>query len=93
MLKIDTKTTHHINYSDLERFVSETYGLKDYSFVDVQECDNDTSHEFSVPSKYADPQRVEGVRAGTVRSNWDLLELLHKDGHIPAGNYVVRVSW
>lgn len=46
-LKAEIKTTVHVSYSDLQRLVHQVFGKK-WEFACTQECDNDTTHEFTV---------------------------------------------
>lgn len=97
-LAIETKTTHYVDYKDLERFAKATYpAIKDYSFVAVQECCNDSSHEFRLGGTYpaAEKDEAQEVREGTIPTynNSAVLQALFEDGLIPAGVYIIRVSW
>ena len=98
-MKINTKVVHQVEYSDMERFVSETYG-KRYSFVASEECGNDSSHSYAVRKKEALDewdQRdlklfIERPDSECLRARLLLQDMVNKD-LIPTGDYVIRVSW
>lgn len=98
-LDFEIKTTKHIDYSELEKFYTKVYKPKEeYSFVAIEECGNDSSHEFSVTGnidKY-DAKDALAIRAGDsipTHKNHLLLDVLCADGHLPKGDYVIWVSW
>jgi hypothetical protein len=69
-----------------------------YSFVAIEQCGNDSSHEFYVDGKLDDSDQEEldeWVESGGKKwiFNSAVLNDLCKQGIIPAGNYIVRVSW
>lgn len=93
-MKITTMTIHRAGYRDVEKAAAEHYGIN-YSFPATQECGNDTSHQFRVGAGDLEEEDEAEVRAGKVPmyNNGALLEVLCKDGHIPAGDYVIEVFW
>lgn len=104
-MKIKTKTIHHVDYSELERFIQEVYGFE-YEMASDMETSNDTSHEFRVTFVEArdldnpnspDSHRLQDWKSSQGRKQmWGpqliLLDLL-RQGKIPEGDYVVRISW
>lgn len=96
-MKIETKMVHYVEYRDLEEFVVLEYG-RELEFVADQECGNDTSQEFWVtaePLPLWDGELIEQWRTGG-DPGWvtgAVLNDLCVKGKIPAGEYIVRVSW
>jgi hypothetical protein len=94
-----TKTVTEIEYHELEDLVKEKLGYKNYSFVAVEECGNDSSHEFTVEKGFEDSEydkeQIEKWEKGEFVqfSNHVILNKLCMEGHIPAGNYIVQVCW
>jgi hypothetical protein len=98
VLPMTFKSYAEVNSSDLERFAEKVYGLKDYSFVAVQECGNDSQHTFDIDGKIDgyDSLDAADIRSGKcVRAyrNRLLLNCLCADGHIPKAEYIVEVCW
>lgn len=89
------KVVIEVNYREVQDLAKEIYGVTDYHFGAVQECGNDTTHKFNVDGKLGewDRKQVDLIKAGDVRDNSVLLNLLCSEGHIEAGQYNVRVSW
>ncbi len=97
---------YEIDYSDFERFVQEKYPfLKGWEFVAATECSNDSSLTFQV-GKYHwqkslnihDQKNWDLANSTSDISNYkisanDIFTKLFQDGHIPAGEYLVNVSW
>jgi hypothetical protein len=74
------------------------YMDRPYSFSATEECGNDVSIEFSVRAVLSDYEReqISEFKATNGRSwisNATLMDALCVEGVIPAGNYVVSVSW
>ena len=94
-LKQITKTITEINYNDLDEFIQTTYGWKNYEFVAVEECGNDSSHSFNPTGDVSDPEVFERWDKGEFvhYSNHAIMEKLVADGHIPAGDVLVEVCW
>lgn len=91
VLKMKTETIHEVKYHDFEEFVKKIYPeLKDYSFVETQECGNDSVHRFHAADgdwdEYAEKDWPK-VR------NYTLFSKLVLDGHLQEGVYVVDVCW
>ncbi len=92
-----TKVSNYVEYYDLEKFVKERYGHK-IEIVAMEEASNDTSLVFFVDgvisSGYSDKiehwlETGEFFHFGTNI----ILQKLCYDSYIPAGEYVIEVSW
>lgn len=111
-LKMETKTIHVVADNDFDNFVNAYFGFQPaapyagtsyeqypYSFIAVQECANDTSHEFFVHEHYhtdADEDDVIAWSLNPTRQfirNSQILDYLCHKGAIPAGTYLITVSW
>lgn len=105
-MKIKTKSVHRVEYGDLEDFIREVYGI-DYEMASDAECSNDTSHEYNgITAANAadlnnpnspDSHRIQDWKSSQGRKQmWGprliLLDLV-RQGKIPEGDYVIRVSW
>lgn len=87
-----------VNSFDFETFVKNTYGVKDYYFVAVQECNNDSHHLFKVDGKIdkwdeEEAKKIIETKDVPCYTNRLLFQMLCRDGHIPQGYYLVEVSW
>lgn len=73
-LRMKTHTVHNVDYSDLEEFVTEQFGLEPtvteygsgykhvepaYSFVAIEECGNDCSFNFVVSGIISEYDRTD----------------------------------
>jgi putative NADH-flavin reductase len=95
-LKMKTKVIHEVDVFDLEAFVKEVYGIN-VEIVAMQEASNDSSLSFSVESAIEDyflDTLDEIMSTGySCFGTGTLLNKLCLDGHIPAGEYLVKISW
>lgn len=99
-LKHKVKTIVAIDYNDLDRFLQQHYGFKNYEFVAVEEMSNDSDKEFTgitgtFKHNYQPEKTIAEWKAGKC-PGWTtntLLEMLVRDGHLPAGDILVSVSW
>lgn len=95
-LKAEIKTIFKVDYGDFEDFVKEIYG-GDFDFVADQEADNYSSYEFSAPNMHVDfeGKHEEKIRKGDFNGVpiHALFNVLLKDGHIEAGDYLIDVLW
>lgn len=99
------KTVIEIDYDELEGIVNRHYGIQDkqggegYSFVATQECGNDCSFTFHVPSaKPLDKWEQEDIQKlrETGHSPWRnsvIIQDLVNNGVLAPGEYLVKVSW
>lgn len=94
MLKVKEVKHFEVRWKDLNNFVKETYKV-DYCFIEREECGNDSIHEF---------HDVDGIDFSRefisakdmfngLYTNFDVLNLLCRDGHIEKGNYLIDVCW
>jgi hypothetical protein len=90
-------TAYQVDYYNLEDFIKSVYG-KDYSFIQDQECGNDSSHEFHISKKklrkYDQKKLEEFANDGEYCFSADVImgDLCHK-GLIEPGHYIVKVCW
>lgn len=96
---MQTKVTYFVDYYDLEFFVKTKYG-HDIEIAAMEECSNDSSLTFDVSNnkslaEYEFQQHVAWVMDGRFWpfGTGNILNQLCIDGHIPAGTYVIDVSW
>jgi hypothetical protein len=89
------KVVIEVDYRDLDKLVTQVYGDKDYSFVAVELCGNDSTHSFAVDGQIFDEDSVKQIKQGNVPdyANGVLLNLLCKEGYIKKGIYNVGVCW
>jgi hypothetical protein len=97
-MKFIKKTVFAGDYDDLETLVQEVYGIDDYSFTDVQECSNDSTHTFVVEKVTeqfykADAKLIRSGKRVPRHRNGLLLNCLCADGHIEPGEYIIDVCW
>ena len=96
MLKVTTKTTHFVNYSEVEGFIAESYGIKNF---EITESPNDTDYTFNVTAEpldeYTAPKVAEKISQGWAEHYYigSILDDLCGKGLLPAGTYVMRVCW
>ena len=94
-VKLTTRTYYEVGHGDLELFVLQVTG-QSFRFVSDLECGNDTCHTFHNISGKVDnesdlKQFLAGDRVRYFTS--DLLEYLVREKHLPAGNFIINVSW
>ncbi len=95
-MKIITKTTHHVDYSELEAAIKRLYGVI-YEIAAAEESGNDTSLEFFVDGTIedydlADMRKLMAGEFIPFRTElW--LNIMCSVQEIPSGDYIVRVSW
>jgi hypothetical protein len=89
---------NEIDYRELEELIKTQYNLDDFQII---ESPNDSSHTFSIDGillgdgKY-DSARVTEKITHKYCEIWAISYLLNdlcRKGVIPAGNYLVNVSW
>lgn len=97
-MEYKTKTYHTVDYDDLEKKILEVYGQK-YEIPCSEECGNDVSLTFTTNlSDRFDGDDAHRLRrfTETGKGQWLLslfLQELTVNGHIPEGNWIVKVSW
>src|SRR5688572_4452084 len=45
-LKYTEKVVRFVDYMNLEDFIQDVYNVKDFDFIENEECSNDSEHEF-----------------------------------------------
>lgn len=96
-LKISTKTYHEVDAYSLSAFIKEVYG-HNFEFVADQECGNDSSHTFEVSRKNSFEDLVDDMIAFKDNGKYafmagPILNDLCDQDLIPAGTYLISVSW
>jgi hypothetical protein len=95
-LLMDTKTTHVICYSDLEKFIQDVFGFT--TGWEILESANDTTHVFDVYDGGDYEELLEGAEIilaghGEYYNIGLVLNYLCHKQLIPSGNYSMHVSW
>lgn len=98
-LPYTTVTVHEVNNIDLEKFIQENYPGVTYDFaVDQECCGNDSVHVLDLdgtpPSAHGQKRVADfaaGKHVGFVTR--DLLQDMCSRCLIPAGKWLVTVSW
>lgn len=101
-MKYQTRTTNFVNYNDLDRAISEFLkekGAKNTEFevVAYEELGNDSDKAFNI-GKYDwavpdEKDKQEILRGNLYFRTGPILEWMCAEGKIPAGDYVVEISW
>lgn len=91
-------TVQYMTYTAFEDLLAEKYPyLNDYEFVPSQESSNDVTHMFYIKNEWDAWDQEEWDELQTDHNyNYQaglLLQKLCVDGHIPAGTYLIDVSW
>lgn len=95
-MKITTKTTHHVDYTELEATIKKLYGVT-YEIAAAEESGNDASLEFFVDGVIEDydlddmRKLISGEWIPFGTGLW--LNIMCFNQEIPSGDYIVRVSW
>lgn len=101
-MKIETKTTHNVNHNNFDRAVQEflkSKGAKrtDFEIASDHEMGNDTCASFTVGehdwSKIDEEQKQEILNGKLYYCGGDILQWMHEEGLVPAGEYIVKISW
>lgn len=101
-LTIQQKTILNVDSYDFETFVHEIYPNCQYEFQADMECGNDTQHSFDgidgtngvLGWKWDEP-KIEQFKRGEWIGYFTrvILEDLCRNGHIPAGDYLISISY
>lgn len=98
-MKFTTKTTHHVEYNELDKAINQHFGTTHFEVVAVEEAGNDESRTFDFTENDTldeyDLEDIENFKNGWL-PNYRTATLLLKmaqDGAIPFGCYVVNISW
>lgn len=97
-LRMNTVTVHEVNYADLDDFISFHYGVAFETPCD-QEMSNDSDKVLTISKEKLDKwdmgcfdkAKIDGCfPGGSLRP---IMTDLCNRGLLPAGKYVIRVSW
>ena len=97
-LRMTTEVANYVDYFDLEKFVKERYGHV-IDIVAMEECSNDSSFTYYVEDGPVDEYIFQESAAWIMDGRFwpygtgHILNQLCTDGYIPAGNYIINVSW
>ena len=98
-LKKATKKYMEVDWQDLNEFLTERFGFdEEYEFVAAEEVGNDSKTSINVEPELSkwDREHIEKVLE---TKKWEcyqtriLLCYLCEQGEIPAGEYLISVSW
>lgn len=97
-LEYEQISYRQLDYNDLENFIAQHYGIKEYSIPCVMECGNDTSFTIRAQAGELDQydnKVLEMVKAGREPpfSLSVVLQDLCNKGLVDEGSYLVKVSW
>lgn len=96
-MKYQEKKFYYVDYGDLEQKIEEVYG-RSYEIPCNEECGNDVSLQFTASGTNSVGWQVDKVNDFTSgKGGMYILDCILNDmafnGHIPDGNWIVRVSW
>lgn len=90
------ETTIYVDSFDLDKFVSNHYGVK-FNFVAKEEATNDSEHAFTVNGRVDDFEEEEFEPWVKGERNWistyAILNDLARKGLIEKGSYIIEVCW
>lgn len=96
-LKHKTETFIVVELNDMNTFIREATGVKDYDFMSAEEGPKDNYHSIMVDDKPADYQLdfYNKFLLGKMHSfvTKAILTKLCKDGLVPAGHYLIACFW
>ena len=101
-MKINTKTVHKVEYNEFDKALSEFLKSKeakdsDFEVVCHHELSNDSSQKFSVAQydwqKLEDSDKEEILGGKLDFRGQDILNWMHEEGLVPAGEYIVDICW
>jgi len=99
-LKINSFVAHHVDYSDLDDFLTERLGLEEpYEFVAAEEMGNDSAKTMHIVKEELDEWDKKELNKMLETKKWGcynthlLLQHLCNLDEIPEGEYVIEVSW
>lgn len=98
MLKMNKIEYFEVNYNDLENAIEDTFGHR-YEIPLFEEKSNDTSITCTVSDKREldvyDVRAIDALKSGKPESFSlrEILAYMHQIGIIPAGNYLIKISW
>lgn len=101
-MKIETKTTHYVNYRDFDDAINSFLKSKgemrcDFEIVAHHELGNDSCVNFTIGkydwSKISEEKKQEILNGNLRYKGGKILEWMLEEKLIPAGEYIVTVSW
>lgn len=96
MSKVKTAEYFEIDWFVLDGIIKDEYG-RDFSFIEDQDCSNDTSHAFYIDGTLTDYCKNKLTRWKETGDGSlmvvSLLNDLAARNRIKRGNWIVRVSW
>lgn len=94
------KSIIYTTFHEVEELVHEVYGKTipelnedKYEFVAIQECENDSMHEFNIDGKLSNYDQKKWDKREFNYNNSLIINKLCSDGYIMSGCYLVEVSW
>lgn len=97
VLNFKEEIIRFVNDDDFDKFVNQIYcnGKNKHEFAANNEARNDSYFRFTVPEKkYSYHTYDDEIRNGTHLSDTgSILRVLHEDGYLEAGVYIIKVSW
>lgn len=99
-MKIATQAFHVVDSDDFGDAVSEFFGVDDYNFAANEEVSDGNSRTYTVKEDYILDKYWEDQFFGWKNGSQYyapgpviLLGLMCAEGAIPAGEYLIKVSW
>jgi len=96
-LKSTTRTFIVVDYNDLDTFIREATGVKDYEFMAAEEGPKDGYDHLIVTGDLDtfEEERFKQFKAGRIRTyiTQIIMNKLCKEGMVPAGKYLVACFW
>lgn len=97
---MEIKTIVEMAYDELDELVNKNIPAAKgkYEFIAEEECANDTARTFnridgSFKHLTGYEKEIEEGKEGCLRNTHAVLHYICKKGVIPAGDYVITVSW
>lgn len=92
----ETKTTHYVDYSNMENYLSEKIGRR----VEIIESANDTDYHLSLKKEKIEDYDKETIddflKTGYIGMDYEYHTIFThcvNEGWLEEGDYVLRVSW
>lgn len=95
-LNYTTKSTHYVDYCELERYIKAVYEFN-YEIVAAEECANDSYLSYDIDGEIDNGDMEDFAKM--VAGQWVpyrtrmLLNLMARENRIPVGAYVVEICW
>ncbi len=95
-LKVQTVVVYYVDWTDLEDFIAEVYGVRP-EIAAMEECGNDVTLNYNIDGdfdSYDETRFNEFKKTGYVAYGTRmLLNKLAKEGYAPFGEYNIKISW